>query len=93
LWWEGCSLARSFGRLFELAKNKLVTVSGMFVLGWGVGGEAWKWRRRLLAWEEELVVECVAQVSSCFLQDGLVDSGYGSFTRLSAIRLNSHMPT
>jgi hypothetical protein len=45
----------------------------MFVLGWGVGGESWKWRMRLLAWEEELVVECVAQVSSCFLQDGLAD--------------------
>jgi hypothetical protein len=65
-WWEDCPLARSFGRLYELAENKLVTVSEMFVLGWGVGGEAWKWQRRLLAWEEELVVECVARVSSCF---------------------------
>lgn len=29
----------------------------MFSLGWGVGvgGEAWKLRRRLLAWEEEQV--------------------------------------
>jgi len=26
--------------------------------GWGEGGEAWKWRRRLLVWEEELVGQC-----------------------------------
>jgi len=26
-----------------------------FLLGWGEGGDAWKWRRRLLAWEEKLV--------------------------------------
>ena len=30
----------------------------MFDLGWDEGGEAWKWRRRLRAWEEELLVEC-----------------------------------
>ncbi|PNX69011.1 hypothetical protein L195_g064241, partial [Trifolium pratense] len=22
--------------------------------GWGIGGEAWVWRRQLRAWEEEL---------------------------------------
>ncbi|GAU24627.1 hypothetical protein TSUD_289900 [Trifolium subterraneum] len=68
-----CPLARSFSRLFALAENKLITVSEMFTLGWGVGGEAWKWRRRLLAWEEELVVECVDCLSSVFLQDGVLD--------------------
>ncbi|GAU29725.1 hypothetical protein TSUD_392130 [Trifolium subterraneum] len=45
----------------------------MFGLGWGVGGEAWKWRQRLLAWEEELVVECVDRLFSVSLQDGVVD--------------------
>jgi len=30
----------------------------MFQLGWGEGGEAWKWRRRLWAWEEERLLEC-----------------------------------
>jgi hypothetical protein len=30
----------------------------MFALGWDEGGEARKWRRRLCAWEEELLVEC-----------------------------------
>jgi hypothetical protein len=39
----------------------------------GVGGEAWKWRRRLLAWEEELVVESVVRVASCFLQEDVLD--------------------
>jgi len=24
-------------------------------LGWGIKGEAWRWRRRLFMWEEELV--------------------------------------
>jgi hypothetical protein len=48
-------------------------VSEMFELGWGVGGEAWKWRRRLHAWEEGLVLECVGRVSSCVLQVGMID--------------------
>jgi len=30
----------------------------MFLLGVEVGGETWQWRRRLWAWEEELVEEC-----------------------------------
>ncbi|GAU46155.1 hypothetical protein TSUD_401590 [Trifolium subterraneum] len=54
-WLDDCSLARSFGRLFDLAENKLITVHDMYEAGWGVGGEAWKWRRRLYAWEEDLV--------------------------------------
>jgi len=53
----------SYARLFELTKNKQVTVSEMFVLEWGVGGEAWKWRRRLFAWEEGLVGKCVERLS------------------------------
>jgi len=27
------------------------------LLGWGEGGEAWTWRRRMLAWEEDQVKE------------------------------------
>ena len=30
----------------------------MFLLGWGEGDEAWRWRRRLWEWEEELLEEC-----------------------------------
>ncbi|GAU27978.1 hypothetical protein TSUD_373730 [Trifolium subterraneum] len=72
-WVEGGPLARSFGRLYALAENNLTTVSEMFSLGWGVGGEAGKWLRRLLAWEEELVGECVDRLSYVFLQDDVVD--------------------
>jgi hypothetical protein len=38
----------------------------MFELGWG--GEAWKWRRKLWAWEEEMVVECRSLLLSVMLQ-------------------------
>jgi hypothetical protein len=72
-WLDDCPLARTFGRLYYLADNKLVTVSEMFELGWRVGGEVWKWRRRLLAWEEGLVSECTERVSSCILQVGTLD--------------------
>ncbi|GAU15013.1 hypothetical protein TSUD_48080 [Trifolium subterraneum] len=67
-WLGDCSLARSFGRLFDLAENKLITVHDMYEAGWGVGGEAWKWRRRLYAWEEDLVLECIARLSNVVLQ-------------------------
>ncbi|GAU51648.1 hypothetical protein TSUD_414700 [Trifolium subterraneum] len=67
-WLDDCSLARSFGRLFDLAENKLTTVHDMYEAGWGVGGEAWKWRRRLYAWEEDLVLECITRLSNVVLQ-------------------------
>jgi len=46
----------------------------MFALGWGEGGEAWNWRRRLLAWEEELLGECRTSLLTVSLQDNLEDS-------------------
>jgi len=36
----------------------MLTVAQMFDLGWDEGGEAWKWRKRLLAWKEDTVEEC-----------------------------------
>jgi len=30
----------------------------MFELGWEEGGEAWRWRRRLWTWEEEMLEAC-----------------------------------
>jgi len=36
-------------RLFDLYDNRLVIVADMCHIGWGEGGEAWKWRRRLFA--------------------------------------------
>jgi len=44
--------------VFDLSENKSLTVAHMFELGWDVGGVTWKWRRRLLAWKEETLVEC-----------------------------------
>ena len=41
--------------------------------GWTVDGGAWVWRRRLLAWEEEIVAECAALLSDFVLQDTVLD--------------------
>ncbi|GAU37723.1 hypothetical protein TSUD_382160 [Trifolium subterraneum] len=57
-WVDEIPLCVRFGRLFDLAENKLRTVAEMFFLGWGVDGEAWEWRRQLWAWEEEMLREC-----------------------------------
>jgi len=40
----------------------------MSQLGWGEGGEAWRWRRRLFAWEEELVGEFILLLADVTLQ-------------------------
>jgi hypothetical protein len=73
-WLDDCPLERSYNRLYQLADNKLVTVSEMCQLGWDYGGEAWKWRRRLFAWEEGLVRVCVDRLSTCVLQVGSIDT-------------------
>ena len=46
-WIGDVPLHRRFGRLFDLATNKLISVADMFDLGWEERGEAWRWRRRL----------------------------------------------
>ncbi|GAU13302.1 hypothetical protein TSUD_42560 [Trifolium subterraneum] len=73
-WLEDNPLSRSFSRLYDLAVDKNILVADMFAAGWGVGGEAWKWRRRLFAWEEELVTGCIARLSNVSLQAGVSDS-------------------
>lgn len=59
-WLGSIPLCVRFRRLFELYENNSVTVSELFSLGVEEGGEAWQWRRRLWAWEEELLEECRA---------------------------------
>jgi len=54
-WLGEAPLQVRFRRLFNLSENKLLTVAQMHDLGWDVGGEAWKLRRRLRALEEELL--------------------------------------
>ena len=72
-WVGGVPLHMRFSRLFNLAENKRVTVSEMTGRGWVVGGDAWEWRRRLLAWEEELVTECSTLPCNIVLQDHVHD--------------------
>jgi len=57
-----------FRRLFDLAENKLMTVAQMYDLGWDIRAGAWRWRRRLRAWEEELLEECKLLLLTVVLQ-------------------------
>ena len=40
----------------------------MCQLGWGEEGEAWRWRQRLFAWEEEVVGELMLLLHNVILQ-------------------------
>jgi len=55
VWVGGVAFRDMFSRLFDLTLLKEVSVFEMSQLGWGMDGEAWKWRRGLFVWEEELV--------------------------------------
>jgi hypothetical protein len=57
-----------FGRLFDLADNKIV------ILGGEEYGEVWNWRQMLLAWEEEQVRECNDLLINNVLQPHVHDS-------------------
>jgi len=72
-WLGEVPLCQRFARLFELAVDKSISVASMFVLGWEEGGEAWKWMRRLWAWEEELLVECRLLLANVNLQVNVSD--------------------
>jgi hypothetical protein len=63
----------AFGRLFDLATNKLISVADMCALGWEVGGEAWSWRRSLWSWEEEMLEECRQLLDGVIGQDNILD--------------------
>jgi len=45
----------------------------MFRLGWEEGGEAWRWRRRLWAWEEDMVEECRHLLDGSILHSDVSD--------------------
>jgi len=62
-----------FPRLFGLAVDKCMTVQEMERRGWVEGGGTWVWRRRLLAWEEELVSECVSLLHNVVLHAHILD--------------------
>lgn len=43
--------------LYELSENMLSIVAKMCQVGWGEGGEVWKWKHKFFAWEEEMIRE------------------------------------
>jgi hypothetical protein len=68
VWVGGVSLRDMFNRLYDLSMLKGESVSAMCTLGWGIDGGAWSWRRRLFAWEEELVGELRLLLENVTLQ-------------------------
>jgi hypothetical protein len=62
-----------FARLFELTTNKFSMVADMFRCGWEAGGESWSWRRRLWAWEEEMLEECRLLLANVSVQSNVYD--------------------
>ena len=72
-WLGDIPLCRRFGRLFDLATDKLITVADMCVLGWEVGGGAWRWRRVLWTWEEEMLEECRKVLDGVIVQANILD--------------------
>lgn len=73
-WVGNIPLRLKFPRLFDLALEKDASVEYMSRRGWESDGEAWVWRRRLFAWEEECVRECSLLLTNIVLQDGVSDS-------------------
>jgi hypothetical protein len=71
--------------------HKDCSVEDMASLGWMVGGNAWRWRIRLLAWEEESVRECSALLVNIVLQDNLQDSWRGFLILVMAIRFTERI--
>jgi hypothetical protein len=45
-----------------------VTLADMHRRGWEVGGNGWRWRRRLFAWEEQLWDDCCTFVAYVVMQ-------------------------
>ena len=72
-WVGGSPLCEQFPRLFDLAVNKGVTVREMARRGWEIGGGAWEWRRCLLVWEEESVMDCSSLLCNVVLQESSLD--------------------
>jgi hypothetical protein len=48
-------------------------VEDMARMGWEEGGGGWRWRRRLLAWEEDSLRDCVNLLNNVILHENLQD--------------------
>jgi len=73
VWCGGEEFRVRFIRLYDLSLFKGALVSDMCHLGWGVDGEAWRWRRRLFAWEEGLLGDIILLLQNVNLQVDNVD--------------------
>lgn len=94
IWLGELSLRDRFSRLYELSLFKEESVATMKALVWDEAGEAWKWRRRLFAWEEESVAELTLLLHNVSLQaqqkDRWIwkaDSSSSSYTVQSAYKM------
>ena len=68
VWMGGLSIREMFSRLYDFSLFKDKSVFYMCQLGWEEEGEAWRWRRRLFAREEEVVVELTLLLHNVILQ-------------------------
>lgn len=68
-------LRSRFQRLFELSLDHNVFVADMRKESWGFNGVGWRWRRSLVVWEEEQMVDCARLLDDIFflLQDNIND--------------------
>ena len=88
-WIDGVMLKNTFRRFFDLSINKMATVAEMYALGWEEKGDAWRWRRRLLAWEEEQVRECSDLMTNIILQSDISDRWFWYFHASSSYNVTS----
>jgi hypothetical protein len=72
-WLRKVPLCQRFSRLFDLAENKSFFSCNYVLSRLGKGGEAWQWRRRMWAWEEELVAEWRILLANVTLQSNVSD--------------------
>ncbi|CAJ2674421.1 unnamed protein product [Trifolium pratense] len=72
-WWRELARIRDGGGEAGRGWFRECVLRQMFMRGWGVGGEAWEWRRQLRAWEEEMLGECQAFLLTISLQDHVSD--------------------
>ena len=68
VWLVGVSFRVRFSKLYDLSEFKGISVFDMCQIGWGAVGEAWRWRRRLFAWEEEALEELILLLFNVNLQ-------------------------
>ncbi|XP_024628614.1 uncharacterized protein [Medicago truncatula] len=72
-WLGGVPLKIQFSHLYDLAVHKECSVADIERWGWVEGGNGWVWRRRLLAWEEESMRECITLLVNIVLQVNIHD--------------------